>query len=103
MMAVAPLAEAIDRAPAVRAGIVRVCARSRRRRGAGRAASRDDLVQADGGAAAGDAVDGADGPGDPVQVADVFRDDLREDAGVAGWWSAPRRLLAPPEWQGRSG
>jgi hypothetical protein len=44
----------------------------------------DDLVQGDGGAAADDAVDGEDRPGDPVQVADVFRDDLREDADVAG-------------------
>jgi len=32
----------------------------------------DDLVQGDGGAAAADAVDGADRPGDPVQVAGVF-------------------------------
>ena len=32
----------------------------------------DDLAQGDGGAAAGDAVDGEDRPGDPVQVADVF-------------------------------
>jgi hypothetical protein len=32
----------------------------------------DDLVQGDGGAAAGDAVDGADRPGHPVPVADVF-------------------------------
>jgi hypothetical protein len=43
----------------------------------------DDLLQGDGGAA-DDAVDGEDRPGDPVQVADVFRDDLREDADLAG-------------------
>ena len=34
--------------------------------------TRDDFVQGDGGAAAADAVDGEDRPGDPVQVADVF-------------------------------
>jgi hypothetical protein len=46
--------------------------------------ARDDLVPGDGRAAADDAVDGEDRPGDPVQVADVFRDHLREDADVAG-------------------
>jgi len=45
--------------------------------------ARDDLVPGDGRAAADDAVDGEDRPGDPVQVADVFRDHLREDADVA--------------------
>jgi len=82
MMAVAPLAEAMTERRLFGLGSFGSAP------GAGGDAERgvrpggDDLVQGDGGAAAGDAVDGADRPGDPVPVADVFRDDLREDADV---------------------